>query len=188
MASSINSANIDGAYPIAGQDNDSQGFRTNFTNIKTNFDTAKSEIEDLQTNKANLNASNDFAGNVIADAEIKDIAQTVYAHGSVSGAVTIDYENGPVQTLTAAGNITLTFTNFPASGKFGEVTLIFTNMGSYTLTEPAAVKTPVEYANGNDSTYAGSYSSGANNVDIDKYFTVDAGTTIYKTVVGRDFQ
>ena len=30
MASTINTANIDETYPIAGQDNDSQGFRDNF--------------------------------------------------------------------------------------------------------------------------------------------------------------
>ena len=35
MASSINPSNVDGTYPVAGQDNDSQGFRDNFTNIKT---------------------------------------------------------------------------------------------------------------------------------------------------------
>ena len=35
MASSINPNNIDTTYPVAGQDNDSQGFRDNFTNIKS---------------------------------------------------------------------------------------------------------------------------------------------------------
>ena len=48
--SSINPNNIDGTYPIAGQDNDSQGFRDNFTNIKNNFTFSKTEIEDLQNN------------------------------------------------------------------------------------------------------------------------------------------
>lgn len=48
MASDINPNNIDGTYPIAGIDNDTQGFRTNFTNTSTNFAEAKSEIEDLQ--------------------------------------------------------------------------------------------------------------------------------------------
>lgn len=47
MASSINPNNIDGNYPVAGQDNDSQGFRDNFTNIKNNLTYSKSEIEDL---------------------------------------------------------------------------------------------------------------------------------------------
>ena len=40
MSSNINPNNIDTAYPVAGQDNDSQGFRDNFTNIKTNFSSA----------------------------------------------------------------------------------------------------------------------------------------------------
>jgi hypothetical protein len=47
MSSQITTDNIDGTYPIAGQDNDSQGFRDNFTNIKNNFAYAKSEIDDL---------------------------------------------------------------------------------------------------------------------------------------------
>jgi len=49
MASDIIPGNIDGTFPIAGIDNDTQGFRTNFTNTSTNFTEAKSEIEDLQS-------------------------------------------------------------------------------------------------------------------------------------------
>ena len=44
MASTIISATIDGTYPVAGQDNDSQGFRDNFTIIKTGLATATSEM------------------------------------------------------------------------------------------------------------------------------------------------
>ena len=60
MASSIVPGNIDGTFPVAGQDNSSQGFRDNFTASKNNFTNAKSEIEALQTYRASLNASNDF--------------------------------------------------------------------------------------------------------------------------------
>jgi hypothetical protein len=56
MTSAINPNNIDGAYPVAGQDNNSQGFRDNFTNTKTNFEYAASEITDLQ-NKAILKSA-----------------------------------------------------------------------------------------------------------------------------------
>ena len=49
MASNINDAGINKDYPVAGQDNDSQGFRDNFNVIKTNFTNAKSEIETLQS-------------------------------------------------------------------------------------------------------------------------------------------
>jgi hypothetical protein len=48
MTSQVNPNNIDGTYPVAGQDNDSQGFRDNFTNIKTNFQYAEDEINDLE--------------------------------------------------------------------------------------------------------------------------------------------
>ena len=43
MTSQIVSATIDENYPIAGQDNDSQGFRDNFSIIKTGLATAASE-------------------------------------------------------------------------------------------------------------------------------------------------
>ena len=49
MASIINTVDIDTAYPVAGQDNDSQGFRDNFTLINTNFVAAKNEIQALQS-------------------------------------------------------------------------------------------------------------------------------------------
>ena len=48
MASNINTGIIDTTYPVAGQDNDSQGFRDNFTNTNANFEVAKDEIEELQ--------------------------------------------------------------------------------------------------------------------------------------------
>jgi len=52
MASNINPSNIDITYPVAGQDNDTQGFRTNFSNIRNNFATALTEISQLQANSA----------------------------------------------------------------------------------------------------------------------------------------
>ena len=37
MASNITYTTIDEQFPVAGQDNDSQGFRDNFSIIKENF-------------------------------------------------------------------------------------------------------------------------------------------------------
>ena len=48
MASNINTTTINTSYPIAGQDNDSQGFRDNFSNTNSNFVAAKAEIEDIK--------------------------------------------------------------------------------------------------------------------------------------------
>jgi len=52
MASSIVPGNIDGTYPKAGQDNSSQGFRDNFSEIKTNFTTAL--LRSLHCNQTRL--------------------------------------------------------------------------------------------------------------------------------------
>ena len=52
MASNINPVTIDTTYPIAGQDNDTKGFRDNFTSIKNNFSTAAKEITAIQTTLA----------------------------------------------------------------------------------------------------------------------------------------
>lgn len=58
MTSQINTANINTAYPVAGADNDSQGFRDNFLNIKAAVDVAASEITTLQLASSNVSVVN----------------------------------------------------------------------------------------------------------------------------------
>jgi hypothetical protein len=123
MTSAITTTNIDGAFPIAGQDNNSQGFRDNFTNIKTGLNTAKSEITDLQTNTAKLNVGNDFNGNILQNAEINQVYGSVRNNGTISTTTSIDLENGPLQIYTLAGNATLQFTNWPASDLYAKIRL-----------------------------------------------------------------
>lgn len=71
MASQVNPNTIDITYPVAGQDNNSQGFRDNFTNIQNNFQTVKDEINDLHAKvivSSPLNGvaiNNNMYGNVI---------------------------------------------------------------------------------------------------------------------------
>jgi len=122
MSSNINPNNIDGAYPVAGQDNDSQGFRDNFTNTKTNFQFAANEITDLQ-NKAILKAAltgqtlnNNMNGSILSNAQLQDMGYTRVSIGTVSGSQTVNYASGPYQTLTTSGSVNLSFTNWPNSG------------------------------------------------------------------------
>lgn len=146
MPSNINPNNIDGAYPVAGQDNNSQGFRDNFTNIKTNFQFTEDEINDLQ-NKAVLKAAltgqaldNNMNGAVLEGARIQNFSATKVAQTATSGTITINYVNGHYQTITTSGNITLAFTGWPATGIYGLVKLQIdiTNI-AHTLTVPATV-------------------------------------------------
>lgn len=119
MTSNINPNNIDGTYPVAGQDNDSQGFRDNFTNSRTNFQFAKDEITDLQ-NKVVLKAAltgttlnNNMNGQVLSAAQLQNMRETVVALGTTSGAVTLAYANAPYYTLTTSGSVTVSFTGWP---------------------------------------------------------------------------
>src|SRR6056300_308494 len=112
MASSINTTNIDGTFPVAGQDNSSQGFRDNFTNVKTNLGYAKTEIEDLQTKvvlKSALTGTtldNDMGGNTIYNVELN---RTTKTKNSLTGAstVTLNYQSGAYQAFTTTVATTL---------------------------------------------------------------------------------
>lgn len=146
MTSQINPSNINGAYPVAGQDNNSQGFRDNFTNTGTNFTYAAQEITDLQ-NKAVLKAAltgttlnNDMLNSLLTNALIADFATSRVQLGNLSGAVTIDYTAGHFYTVGTSASITLSLTNFPAAGQAGLLTLQVTvNSTAHTVTLPTAV-------------------------------------------------
>jgi hypothetical protein len=146
MTSAINPNNIDGAYPVAGQDNNSQGFRDNFTNTKTNFQYAADEITDLQSKVVLKQAltgttlNNDMLGSVLANATLEDMAYTRLALGSVSGSQTINFAVAMFQTLTTTGSVSLAFSNFPPAGSAGTVAVQVTvSSVAHTLTLPAAV-------------------------------------------------
>ena len=132
MASNINANNIDGTYPVAGVDNDSQGFRTNFTNIKNNFAYAKSEISDLQA-KALLKSAltgtvldNNLTGALLSGAEFRDFRETRYDHGTTSGSITLNHASAHYQQVVTNGNLSITFSNLPAAGKIGRIRLEIT--------------------------------------------------------------
>ena len=166
MTSAINPNNIDGTYPIAGQDNNSQGFRDNFTNTKTNFEFAAEEITELQ-NKAIFKTAltgtildNNMNGSILSNAQLQDMSETLVNLGTLSGTVTVNYAAGSYQTVATNGAISLAFSNFPAAGAAGHVVVVInvTN-ASHTLTLPAAVNTTklgIQGLSGNVITFASS--------------------------------
>lgn len=183
MASNINANNIDGAFPVAGQDNDSQGFRDNFTNAKNNFSYAKSEIEDLQSKvllKSALSGdilSNSLNDTVLSGAQVLDFSETRVALGTTSGTVTLDHTLGHYQTVTTNGNVTLAFSNLPPAGQLGRIRLaITTDASSRTLTLPAAVSQGLTSLQGRSGQVI-TFPAGTNTY-IYEFTTDDAGTTV----------
>ena len=194
MASSINPNNIDTTYPIAGQDNDSQGFRDNFTNIKTNFEFAESEIDDLQSKvllKSALTGTsldNDLNGALMKNAKIQGYRGTLVDQSATSGSITLDYSTGHYHTITTGGNITIAFSNLPATGNSAWLTLRLTvaNTG-HTMTLPSAV------GNGASAKSVSGIQGFSSNIitfsEIGTYefvfHTQDGGTTIYLNELTR---
>jgi hypothetical protein len=192
MTSQVNPNNIDGTYPVAGQDNDSQGFRDNFTNIRNNFTYIKAEVEDLQskavlkTALTNTTIDNNLQGNAIVGASLTAYRETYNDIGSASGAITVDFTNGNFQKITMSGSTTLAF-SFPdsASGQYTSIKLWVVNPNAgYTLTLPSVCTL------GDPDSIAGlagtsppiiTFNSAeiANNTNyLFEFFTVDKGVTI----------
>jgi len=147
MASSINPNNIDTTYPVAGQDNDSQGFRDNFTNIKTNFEYAESEIEELQS-KALLKSAltgttldNDLEGGILLNAKMQAVRFAKEDISTPAGNVTLDFDNGPYHNVgELTGNVNLSFINVADAGNYAEWVMEYRQGATkYTITLPSAV-------------------------------------------------
>jgi hypothetical protein len=183
MTSQINPSNIDATYPVAGQPNNTQGFRDNFTATQTNFNYAATEITDLQ-NKAVLKAAltgttldNNMNDALLYAAKIQDFSATAVNLTTTSGPVTVDYTTGHYQRLApSTGSVSLGFVKWPPSGSYGylKLQIVITNI-AYTVTLPAAVTlgvTGIQGYLGGVITFAatGTYEFG--------FGTSDGGTTI----------
>jgi len=116
--SNLNYGAIDETYPVAGQDNNSQGFRGNFAAIKASLQTAQTDITTLETTTAKTNASNDFLTNGVNNATYNKFYGAVYSQSNITTPQDVSLNNGPLQYITFAGNTTITFENWPATNKY----------------------------------------------------------------------
>ena len=187
MASQINPNDIDGAYPVAGQDNNSQGFRDNFTNTKTNFQYAANEITALQTNGVFTNVDNNMNNYDIYAVNLNDVSTNRVSITATSGSVEVNYASGQYQTIgTTTGSISLSFTNFPAAGYYGSVRVRITvGSTSHTVTLPAAVSVNAVGIQGYASNVITFAATGVYEFD---FGTSDGGSTITVTESNKKIQ
>jgi hypothetical protein len=182
MTSQINPNNIDGNYPVAGQPNNTQGMRDNFTNTKTNLQFAADEISDLQSKvvlKAALTGTtldNNMNGGVITDVKLNDVSYSYLPIVATSGSIDIDYSAAGFQQINPSAPVSLSFSNWPVTNSAGSVRVAFnvTNV-SQTLTLPAAVTlgtTGVQGYSGGVITFA------AVGIYQFEFSTTDNGTTV----------
>lgn len=133
MTSAINSSAINVSYPVAGVDNNSQGFRNNFTAIQAGLAVAKSEISALQQNSvlvrdvatSSVKVVNNLLESTISNGLYSQFNGVVYPLSSVgnSGA-DINISNGPMQSAILTANATLNFISWPTTGKYSVMRLM----------------------------------------------------------------
>jgi hypothetical protein len=186
MASNINTTNINESYPVAGVDNDSQGFRDNFSTIKNNFVSAKSEIEDLQDNTAKTNANNNFFGYQITGAELIGNTETLYPGGTINQGQNISFSNGHVQTFSIGADMTLTLSDWPEASKVGKMRVMLLNDGTsrtvtWAVEAGGSIVADTSWPTSDNTTPIGSQT----NYTIIDFMTIDGGTTVFAEYKGQ---
>lgn len=200
--STINTNGIDVNYPIPGKNNSSQGFRNNFTNIKTNLNVAAAEISDLQNKVVlkqaldNTVINNDMGNTLISNALTKGFRASTYNLGNdLTGTVVIDVSLGDVQigNVAANSNITIQFANWAPSQTQSNVQLVlgFSDSNSY-------VNFPTEVVQSNNNfgvTTLENYANVANVPVVSAPYgvtqldytlsTLDCGNTVYIAPTNR---
>jgi hypothetical protein len=116
-----------------------------------------------------LGGNLDAADYIVGKPVIKDYAEAVKAHGTDGGAITCNLEDGNIHTITLNAATTFAFSNPPASGKAGSLTLII-NQGTtaYAVTWPSSVD------------WSGGSAPDLSTVSTDyvlTFLTLDGGTT-----------
>lgn len=192
MASNINSNTIDAAYPVAGIDNDTQGFRDNFAIIKQNFAYAATEITDLQANTARKDQANNFQGSHIIDAQLETCTETFIAVGTVVAGQNISFLNGRHQSIVVSlgeetSLITFNLSDWPSTleeNRLARVTVEFRCADTvakevqFTSDGGGIIK---KSANWPDPFLV----DGVDNPVIAEFWTYNGGETVYAEYKGR---
>jgi|694.fasta_scaffold138401_6 hypothetical protein len=198
MSSDITTTTINALYPVAGQDNDSAGFRNNFGAIKTALQVAKVEIEELQ-NKAVLKSS---IGDT-ATAVTSDLGEGVILNGGYNkfygvrstysqsltdtgdNILEASLYNGVFQLFSVARASTLRFSNWPvnARGVYASIRVHLIGLGvsSHELTAISSANAGVVIREA---------SFPAIEIDNSAYhaieaYTYDGGATVFVKYLGR---
>jgi hypothetical protein len=203
--STINTNGLNVNYPVPGVNNNSQGFRNNFQNIKQNLDVAYNEITDLQDSVVlknqlgNANINNNMGNVLISNAAVLGFRATTYNLGSaLVGQIVVDKAIADVHYGTLAGNILLNFGNWAPTGTLSKVTLELTTSNvanNYSIQFPGQViisdgNSGASLLN-NISNVGGvatlTFPHNCTQLNLECYST-DCGNTVYITPINRPYQ
>jgi hypothetical protein len=185
--SSSNIGTINADYPVAGQDNDSQGFRDNFTKVKTELTNAQADLTALDTNAVkNNDAITNMQGNTINNVVITRGSQKFYSGGVLSsaGVRPVSYEIATYHSYTInSTGITLQLADWPTSGKYAEVLVELRGRSqadtvSFDTANSGSIKVATGFAHPatiDDNVHPYIY----------RFWTIDGGQTVYGEYLGE---
>ncbi len=183
-------------YPLPGVNNSSQGFRDNFTSIKTNLEATKTELDEILSKALFKNPiagsalANDLNNNIISNAQTIGFRSSTYNLGSnLTGSVTVDLTYGDVQYGDMTGNISLQFAKWSPNETYSSVQLILNVTAGQKINLPATATTGVIYGT---STIEG-FNPATNDIVIPngvtrvhfQFNSIDCGTTIEIVAIDR---
>lgn len=129
---------IDDNYPISGQNNNIQGLKDNFKNIKLALSSTDELLSYINLNAAVLtNPINDFNNNIIKQAVLQDSSNTVYDNTGnlITDNLTVNYRNGSFQKFKFSnGNYNINISNWPGINKSGNLILVLYTENENTIT------------------------------------------------------
>ena len=196
--STINTNGINTNYPVPGENNSSEGFRTNFTSISNNLDTAGEEITELQqksvlkTALSGIPLSNDMGNTLISNAAVRSFRATTYNLGNaLSGTVLVDTSLGDVQMGTVTGNVTFQFAGWAPTNTESAIKLrlnIANTTAHITFPSEASLSTNLlENNNGSSPLIIETAPYGASVLEYE-LSTLDCGNSILIDPVNRPWQ
>lgn len=161
------SSNINTNYPYPGVDNDTQGFRDNFSNIKNAVNAAAGEIDYLMRNTVKKGYSVNTS--------------------TVSGNFEIDLNAGYYQKLqiNSSSTATITFINWPTIDRYGSVRLEVVNIN--TSYQGVFAFSGVKKETTASSTYILSTATSTTQTIFFDAWSPDSGATTFLQFVGGPF-
>jgi hypothetical protein len=191
---------IDEEFPVAGQDNDSQGFRDNFAAIQSSLTATKSALQDLEQKAVTTTAltdqslDNNMQGNTISNGVLQSVGYKMIAAGNIDNNdnANILWSTANYHTLSMRNNnsVRLNLSGWPESGVFAKMRLaIYSNDGTTrTLTFEAANAGTlrVNQNNWNTALTNGDFQvTSATSPKIVDVWTVDGGITVFMEYIGE---
>jgi hypothetical protein len=188
---------IDETFPVAGQDNESAGFRDNFTAIKDSLEYTNDQINNLTSATVKLTERNLFG----TDATLETVLLVAHSEKTMASSQAIvnpigqevSYENGAYHSVvlgtpTSGTSINLDITGFPAlAGEEGRYAKIRLDAKLAAVSTPAVT---LEFSNAAGTLiYDGgwpatlSVSSYQHPVSVE-FWSYDGGETVFAKYLG----